>query len=152
MSKFPFHSSKWCEALLYLCWNLPLQSAGKRQAFVHVSFAVSLLRIAEMETVCCQDILHRQNNAAEVIHKLWFVGLELKQTPALIIHLPHVSNNWCISPRMLSIYTHFSIWIRDQCERLVKPPVRKERTKEKQLKRWCIHNRRTPCDSPVYLS
>lgn len=43
-------------------------------------------------------------------------------------YLPHVSYNWCISPRMFNIYTHFSIWIRDQCKRFVKPPARKTPT------------------------
>lgn len=50
------------------------------------------------------------------------------QTYFCISYLPHMSNNRCISPRVFSIYAHFTIWIRDQSERLVKPPERDGRT------------------------
>lgn len=50
-----------------------------------------------------------------------------------------MSYNWCISPRMLSVYTHFSIWIGNQGERLIEPPVNKE-------KQGCfLHKQTTKC-------
>ncbi len=38
-----------------------------------------------------------------------------------------MSYNRCISPRMLSVYTHFSIRIGNQGERFIKPPLKRER-------------------------
>lgn len=39
---------------------------------------------------------------------------------------------------MFSIYTHFSIWIRDQREGFVKPPVRKKKEQRKQAAKSLI--------------
>lgn len=41
----------------YLCWNQPLQSCWIRQASVYISLTVALLCVAQVEAVCCKDIL-----------------------------------------------------------------------------------------------
>lgn len=41
----------------YLRWDQPLQSCWMRQASVYISLAVALFCIAQVEAVCCEDIL-----------------------------------------------------------------------------------------------
>lgn len=43
----------------HLLWKVPLQTRGVRQTLVHVSSAVSLLGVAEVEAVRGEDVLHR---------------------------------------------------------------------------------------------
>lgn len=40
-------------------------------------------------------------------------------------HLPEMSHDWCVGPRMFCIDSRLPVAVNNQCERLVKPPIRK---------------------------
>lgn len=46
----------------HLRWDQPLQACWIRQASVYVSLTVALFCIAQVEAVCCEDVLLRKKH------------------------------------------------------------------------------------------
>lgn len=54
----------------YLCGEFPAEPLGRRQRAVHLSFAVSVLGVAQLEGVCGQRVLGNYGMAfTRVTHK-----------------------------------------------------------------------------------